>query len=220
MTTAYAPMPSQRAIAREGYPFLVICALPAIAFAALGWVFTSAAFVCAFAFVTFFFRNPNREIPLEDGLILAPADGKVISVEKLNSVPFLEGEVTRLSIFMSVFNVHVNRMPVSATVREVSYRPGRFLVASLDKASEENESNTIIMEQPGGRKLAMTQIAGLVARRIVCYVKPGDFKLAGERFGLIRFGSRVDLYLPSAHTVNVSVGNKVRAGASIIGRWV
>jgi phosphatidylserine decarboxylase len=220
MKSAYSPEPVQRAVAREGYPFLIFLFMVAVFFFILGWLAVVAFCMALFAFVVFFFRNPNRKVPQGDDLIVSPADGRVIAVEELDHAPLIEGPATKVSIFMSVLNVHINRMPVKAVIKEIRYRPGKFLVASLDKASEHNESNTIMMEDEKGRRLAMSQIAGLVARRIVCYVKTGDIRNIGQRLGLIRFGSRVDLYITTPHTLEVSVGNKVKGGSSIIGRWV
>jgi phosphatidylserine decarboxylase len=218
MESAYAPKPTQRFIAREGYPFILIC----VAACALCSFFSyplAALWVGAGLFVAFFFRNPKRVAPSNEDLIISPADGRIVAVQPLADAPYVGGPAIKVSIFMSVLNVHMNRMPVGGTVREVVYKPGKFLVASLDKASEHNEQNILVLERPCGRKLAMVQIAGLVARRIICYVKPGDTLIAGTRLGLIRFGSRVDLYLPTPNTIDVKLGDRVKAGTTIIGRW-
>lgn len=219
MMTAFAPMPTQRCIAREGYPFLFISAAFAITAFVLGWVVPGIAITLLFVFIVYFFRNPERVIPQDSGLILAPADGRIIRIETVPDAPHLGGPATKVSIFMSVFNVHINRMPMRATIEKVLYRPGKFFVASLDKACKHNEQNTLVLKDEGGRRMAMTQIAGLVARRIVCYMRPGDSRNAGDRFGLIRFGSRVDLYLPQPHSVDIAVGDRVKGGSSVIGRW-
>lgn len=220
MISAYSPEPIQRAIAREGYPFLIFSGMLAVFFFIVGWIPAVAVSVALGIFVAYFFRNPVRSIPEGKDVIVSPADGRVISVSEVKDVPFLEGPATKVSIFMSVLNVHINRMPVSAEVKDVAYHTGKFLVASLDKASEHNERNTLMLEDDKGRRMTMTQIAGLVARRIVCYVRPGDRKGVGDRFGLIRFGSRVDLHIPTPHSIEVSVGDRVKGGSSIIGRWV
>ena len=219
--SAFAPIPAQYSIAREGFPFILVCLAPAAVFALLGW-FVPFLILCALAgFVAYFFRNPTRVAPDDPHAIVSPADGRVIAIDQMQTVPFIEAPGTKVSIFMSVLNVHINRMPMTARIRDVIYRPGTFMVASLDKASEHNERNVFILEGEGGRTLAMAQIAGLIARRIVCYLRPGDTRPVGARVGLIRFGSRVDLYLPlqHAHTIDVHIGDRVKAGESIIGRW-
>ena len=175
-----------------------------------------------------FFRDPERVVPQGDDLIVSPADGLVSLICQVPPPPELQGPdgnghaglgtelVTRISIFMSVFDVHINRAPVGGTVRRVVYLPGKFLNADLDKASEENERQHILIERPDGRPLGFTQIAGLVARRIVPFIKPGDIVAAGQRVGLIRFGSRVDVYLPQGTDAKVLLGQTVIAGETIL----
>lgn len=216
---AYRPRPRQYFIAREGFPFIAIALFAAFAMrlAGLGagvWVMIGIA-----GFVAYFFRNPERNAPSEDGVVVAPADGRILSVAHEVNAPHTGACSTRVSIFMSVLNVHINRFPVTAVVKKAVYSPGSFLVASLDKASERNERNSLVLEDEKGRVFVMVQIAGLIARRIVCYLKEGDFLPRGERFGLIRFGSRVDLYLPPEVRVKVRTGEKVRAGETVIGRF-
>lgn len=205
-------------IAREGYPFILIALFCIIVvwLAGLGWL--EFLFVPLGVFVVAFFRDPERQIPLEAGSITSPADGKVIKVELIKDEKFLKADALRICIFMNVFNVHVNRVVASGKVVDVIYNPGKFFNASLDKASMHNEQNAVIMEN-NGRKFAFNQIAGLIARRIVCYAKPGMKYEKGQRFGLIRFGSRVDVYLPAGCSPSVKVGEKVRAGSSILGYW-
>lgn len=216
--SAYRPTPKQMYIACEGLPYLAATLAVAFLFLIFGVVIVAVLLFCLAGFIAFFFRNPSRNPPNEQGIVVAPADGRVISVAK-GRTPFTEKESQRISIFMSVLNVHINRFPVEATVKKVFYLPGKFLVASLDKASEFNERNTLILEDREGREFAMVQIAGLVARRIVCYVKEGDKRLCGERFGLIRFGSRVDLYLPPEVRAQVVEGDRTTAGETVIGRF-
>lgn len=192
----------------------------------LGWPILALA-IGIFAF----FRDPERVVIRDDDLILSPADGQVIRIEQVtpprelvdddgSGVSGLSGEaVTRISIFMSVFDVHINRAPIGGTVRRVVYMPGRFLNAELDKASSENERHHILIERADGRKIGFTQIAGLVARRIVPWVKTGDMLAAGQRVGLIRFGSRVDLYLPGRTDPAVLIGQRVIAGETILARF-
>lgn len=176
-----------------------------------------------------FFRDPERVVPQSDGAIVAPADGLVTQIVEMVPPPELQVEdalgqsglgaapVKRISIFMSVFDVHINRAPVGGTVRRVVYVPGRFMNADLDKASEENERQHIMIERGDGVKLGFTQIAGLVARRIVPFVKPGDMVAKGQRVGLIRFGSRVDVYLPAGTDPKVMIGQRTIAGETVLG---
>ena len=175
-----------------------------------------------------FFRDPERVVPQGDDLIVAPADGLVSLICQVPPPLELQGPdgngqaglgvepVTRISIFMSVFDVHINRAPVGGTVRRVVYIPGKFLNADLDKASEENERQHILIERPDGKPIGCTQIAGLVARRIVPFIKPGDIVAAGQRIGLIRFGSRVDVYLPQGTDAKVLLGQTVIAGETVL----
>ncbi|ANU08267.1 phosphatidylserine decarboxylase [Paraurantiacibacter namhicola] len=176
-----------------------------------------------------FFRDPERVVPQDDRLILSPADGLVTQIEQVPPPPELQGPgnlgdaglgtepATRISIFMSVFDVHINRSPVSGTVQRVVYIPGRFMNADLDKASEENERQHVLVKRPDGTNIGFTQIAGLIARRIVPFIKPGDMVAAGQRVGLIRFGSRVDVYLPRGTGSSVLLGQRVIAGETVLG---
>ncbi|UVO49268.1 phosphatidylserine decarboxylase [Sphingomonas sp. SUN019] len=175
------------------------------------------------AWVATFFRDPVRTTPQGDDLIVAPADGLVTLIERVAIPRELVGELgeqplVRVSMFMSVFDVHINRTPIAGTIRQVVYISGKFLNADLDKASEENERQHFVVEGHDGRKIGFTQIAGLVARRIIGFVKPGDLVAAGQRVGLIRFGSRVDVYLPDDCTPQVVLGQRTIAGETIIGR--
>jgi len=205
-------------IAREGYPFILIALFCIIVVWILGREWLEFLFVPLFVFVVAFFRDPERVIPDDPKAITSPADGRVIKVEKVRDDRFLKTDVLRICIFMNVFNVHVNRVVASGRVVDVIYNPGRFFNASLDKASMHNEQNAVIMEAEG-RKFAFNQIAGLIARRIVCYARAGMKYEKGQRFGLIRFGSRVDVYLPAGCSPAVKVGEKVRAGSSVLGYW-
>lgn len=206
-------------VAREGYPFILACLICSAVVWVAGFRWLEALFIPLTVFVIAFFRDPERRIPGDVGSIVSPADGKVIKVERERGGRFLRGEALKISIFMNVFNVHVNRVPFSGRVVEVVYNPGKFFNASLDKASLENEQNAVILETESGGRLAFNQIAGLIARRIVCYAKVGMELEKGERFGMIRFGSRVDVYLPAGCKVSVKVGDKVRAGSTILGYW-
>jgi len=198
-------------MARDAFYYLIpLVAAIATAYA-LGWIVAAAILFGLALFVAFFFRDPERTIPSDPDIIVAPADGRVVRIE-------LEGEDTRVSIFLSIFNVHINRSPIAGRVEGIQYRKGRFLAAFDHRASVENEQNTVEIEGEGIR-LECTQIAGLVARRIVCRTRVGDTLERGERFGLIRFGSRIDLFLPSGVEVGVRVGDRVRGGNSVIGRF-
>ena len=166
-----------------------------------------------------FFRNPDRAVPQRDGLIVSPADGMVSMIERVPTPPELgmqEPEAVRISVFMDVFNCHVNRAPIGGTISTIAYTPGKFLNASLDKASEHNERNGLVITMADGRELGVVQIAGLVARRILCEATQGQTIATGERFGLIRFGSRLDVYLPEGVAPMVCVGQTMIAGETIL----
>lgn len=216
--------------AREGLPFLLVGATAvAVFWAALAFgpwqsraprLALGGLTVLALGFTLFtayFFRDPDRTLPTDPGLVVSPADGKVLSVEEVTETSFMEGPCRRVTIFLNVFNVHVQRVPVSGTVRHYEYRPGKYLVAWEPKASELNEQASIGIETAAGPVL-VRQIAGLVARRIVTRPREGDRVEQGERYGLIRFGSRVDLFLPLDWEVTVEPGDKVAGGSSVVGR--
>jgi len=211
-------MPEQKwPIAKEGLPFVIPAAVVTLFFALMGWLLlTFLGFLLTF-FIAFFFRNPKREIPDTKNAILSPADGTIVNVVTCMEERFLKAEALKVSIFMSVLDVHLNRAPAAGRVIEKSYNPGRFLVASKEKASLLNEQNALILETEDRFKLLLVQIAGLVARRIVCYAKAGDRLRKGQIFGLIRFGSRVDLYLPTTVKPIVWIGQHVKGGESVIG---
>ncbi len=204
-------------INREGYPFVGAFALVSLVlfwiWPPLGWIGTVLTVWCAY-----FFRDPSRVTPVRDGLVVAPADGRISKV--INAVPPIElglGErpMPRVSIFMSVFNCHVNRSPVSGRIDKIVYKKGAFVSADLDKASEDNERNSFVITS-GTSRIGVVQIAGLVARRIVCFTRPGASVAAGERIGMIRFGSRVDVYLPEGTRPLVAEGQSAIAGETII----
>ena len=179
-------------------------------------LFFSLIFFLFSLFIVYFFRDPERVTPIGDNLILSAADGKVITIKPIDRIEFIGKEGTLVSIFMSVFDVHVNRIPISGSVSYVKYNKGKFLPAFRDKASLENEQMEIGLETTYG-KIVMKQIAGIIARRIVCKIKPGDPITTGARFGMIKFGSRVDLYLPGNVEIKVKPDQKVKAGETIIG---
>lgn len=205
-------------VAREGWPFIGAAWLLLVGLAALGWWLAFAAWLPIAVWVAAFFRDPVRDRVRGDDLVLAPADGRVVSVIPIDEPDFVGGATTRVSIFMNVFSVHVNRYPASGIVRFRQYTPGRFVNAADEKASRENEQCSLGVESPHGR-LLIRQIAGLVARRIVTDHEPGQAVTQGERLGLIRFGSRVDLFLPPSATIAVASGEATRAGETVVARW-
>lgn len=205
-------------VAVEGYPFIGLFAFFALFFAAVGWYCLATIGLGLTLFAVYFFRNPDRFPPEDEKAIVAPADGKIIFVGKVPENRYYGGEeVTKVSIFMNVFNVHVNRMPLTAKVVDQFYNKGRFFNASLDKASLENEQSGLLLETADGIKILCVQIAGLVARRIVSYPETGETIDRGKRYGLIRFGSRVDLYFPEGVEVTAKLGEKTVAGESVVG---
>ncbi len=201
-------------VAREGWPFLAIAVLAAAAASGLGgwW---SLPFWLVAIFILQFFRDPPRTVPGDDYSVVSPADGRVVAVEPARD-PYLERDAIKISVFMNVFNVHSNRCPVDGEVRRRWYSPGRFFNAALDKASLENERNALWLRTPAGADITCVQIAGLIARRILCYVKEGDRVMRGQRFGFIRFGSRVDLYVPKSAKITAALGDKVYATSTVI----
>lgn len=206
-------------IHREGYRFIAIfAAVTAVLFwlnlTPLGWLGVILTLWCAY-----FFRDPERVTPLRDGLVISPADGRVSSIEEVMPPPELDlprEPITRISVFMNVFDVHVNRSPLDGVIRRIAYIPGAFINAELDKASEDNERQALTLELPDGRLVGVVQIAGLIARRIVKFVNEGDRLMAGQRFGLIRFGSRVDVYLPKGVKAMACVGQRAVAGETVL----
>lgn len=213
----------------EGRKFgLIAVAISLAVLFGLGWGFLGWPLLLLSAGVFAFFRDPERVVPQDDRAIIAPADGLVSLIMEVEppaelmvddgsgTAGLAPGKVTRISIFMSVFDVHINRAPIAGTVQRVIYIPGKFMNADLDKASEENERQHILIERMDGTKIGFTQIAGLVARRIIPFVKPGDTVAAGQRVGLIRFGSRVDVYLPAGTDSKVLLGQRVIAGETVL----
>jgi phosphatidylserine decarboxylase len=208
---------NQWPIAKEGLPFLIPVVLLTVILGFMGWKVWMSLGILLSLFIAFFFRNPKRRIPNLQNVILSPADGRIIHVGECDEGRFLREKTLKVSIFMSLFDVHLNRTPVSGKILERNYLPGRFLVARVEKSSLLNEQNAMILESEDRFKILLVQIAGFVARRIVCYAKAGDSMRKGEIFGLIRFGSRVDLYLPTVVKPIVRVGQHVKGGESIIG---
>jgi phosphatidylserine decarboxylase len=204
-------------VAREGWPFLAVAVALAAAIGIFGGWWWSAPFWLAALFVLQFFRDPPREVPADPRAVVSPADGRVVAVEKSRD-PYLERDALKISVFMNVFNVHSNRSPVDGTVRKRWYHGGSFLNAALDKASLENERNALWFRTRCGRDVTCVQVAGLVARRILCYAGEGAEFARGDRYGFIRFGSRVDLYLPPDSEPKAALGDKVHAAESVLAR--
>jgi len=205
-------------IAMPGVKFVLVAILFTGMFFYFGWGlfgFLSLVLTC---FITWFFRDPERIPPEGSDVLVSPADGKVIIVQKLATSEYLNDPCQKVSIFMNVFNVHVNRIPFDGVVEKIVYTPGKFINASFDKASEHNERNALVIKAGDGRRFAVVQIAGLIARRIVNCVGIGERVSKGRRYGMIQFGSRLDLYLPLGFEVQVKVGDKTCAGTTIIGQ--
>ena len=202
-------------VAREGWGFLVFALVIALAVTWLAGAAWSAPFWAMSLFVLQFFRDPAREIPGDEHTVVSPADGRVVAVETGRD-PYLERDALKVSVFMNVFNVHANRSPVGGEIKQVWYSPGSFINAALDKASLENERNALWIRSTTGADIACVQVAGLIARRVLCYVQAGDSVSRGDRFGFIRFGSRVDVYLPTTARVSVGLGDRVYSGSSVL----
>jgi phosphatidylserine decarboxylase len=205
-------------VAKEGIPFILIGCLITLFLIIFTFYWLSTLSAILTIFVIYFFRDPDRTSSETESAVLTPADGKVCQIKKINEQDNPLGEnALKISVFMSIFNVHVNRIPMSGKIKNIEYKAGNFFSANLDKASEQNESNTLIVESNIGRKIAVVQIAGLIARRIACWVKTDDVVKRGQRFGLIRFGSRLDVYLPIDFHLSVDLGQSVKSGETILG---
>ena len=206
-------------VAKEGMPFIGLAVFTTLTFAILGYTVPALALLLTTLFITWFFRDPERMGPVREDCLLSPADGKIILIQKNGSNDLLEGESCKISVFMNVFNVHVNRAPCNGTVDTTVYTPGLFYSADSAKGDLKNERCAVFLTTEDGQKIAFVQVAGLIARRIICWLEPGDVVKRGQRFGLIRFGSRVDIHLPASIRVDVQVGDTVRAGETIIGSF-
>jgi len=212
-------------ITRDGYPIIMVTGTVLLAlvltavFSGTFWFWVTAGLVgVIFLFHFFFFRDPERDIPAGERLILSPADGKVVAIEQVEENDYLKDKSWKVSIFLSVFNVHVNRMPVTGVLESLSYKKGQFLAAFNHRASELNEQSILGVRSEFGLVL-FKQIAGVIARRIVYHCKEGDRVTAGERFGMIRYGSRVDVFFPLSGSVKVAVGDRVKGGISVLGEF-
>jgi phosphatidylserine decarboxylase len=204
--------------AREGIPYVLVSAFVTLVFALLGLAFLTWVSLAVALLVGHFFRDPERITSAGPDEVVSPADGKVISLERVEETVFFRKPVLRISIFMSVFDVHVNRIPFSGRVQGLQYRAGRFLSANLPRAMKENEQNWMWIQTESGKDIVITQVAGLIARRIVCWPSVGDRVCRAERFGMIRFGSRMDVYVPEDSEIVVSVGSHVHGGETVLCR--
>lgn len=203
--------------AKEGFPFIGTAAGLTLIAGWLGWTPVAVATALLTLFVSWFFRNPPRMIPQGAGLVVAPGDGIVLAVEEEFEPRYIKDRAVRISIFLNVFDVHINRMPCEGTIEDIQYQPGLFLIASKPHATLKNEQNAVMIRTVEGAKVVCVQVAGLIARRIVCWVNPRDRAVRGERYGLIRFGSRMDTYLPVATAIKVTVGDRVKGGETLLG---
>ncbi|WP_448875282.1 phosphatidylserine decarboxylase family protein [Desulfobulbus propionicus] len=204
-------------LATEGFPFILFSAFATLVFSLLGWPIPALLCLLLTTFCTYFFRDPSRVLPEAANAIVCPADGKVILIDEIDDDRFLQTRVRKISIFMNVFDVHVNRIPLSGTVEHVRFSPGKFYAANKDQAVLHNEYCALTLSTPDQQRYVVVQIAGLIARRIVCRAEKGDQLQSGERFGMIRLGSRVDLYLPLSARITTKIGDRVRGGESVLG---
>lgn len=203
-------------VAKEGIPFIVAGGILTLGAWAMGGVWSTCFLGSLTLFTTWFFRNPAREIPPGEQVIVSPGDGMVVAIESEFEHRYLKEQSIRISIFLNVFDVHINRMPIGGSVEDIVYQPGKFMMANQPEASSGNEQNALMLRRSDGVKVLCVQIAGLIARRIVSWVVPREQVKKGERFGLIRFGSRMDVYLPQSSIMRVQVGSKVKGGSSIL----
>lgn len=202
-------------LAREGWPFIVLSVVAAAVVTwFFGWAWSIPLWLISL-FIVQFFRDPPRKVPRQPGAILSPADGRVITIMSTRD-PYAGREALKISVFMNVFNVHSNRAPVDGTIERTEYVAGSFFNADLDKASEHNERNALVIRTTQGALVTCVQVAGLIARRVLCYVKQGDRLARGQRFGFIRFGSRVDVYLPPDARPQVAIGERVSAASTVL----
>ncbi|MEA3417239.1 MAG: phosphatidylserine decarboxylase family protein [Thermodesulfobacteriota bacterium] len=211
--------PNQTAfpLAKAGYPLILASAFITAVFALLELIALSLTGLAVTIFICYFFRDPDRVVPNKNGAVVSPADGKVVEACIKENNPYFKGRCLKISIFMSVFNVHVNRIPHEGKIEKINYYPGKFIPANFNKASSDNERNAVFIKTDLGKKYCVVQIAGLIARRIICKVHDGDKMVRGQRFGMICFGSRLDVYLPDDTNLNVCIEDRVKAGTSILG---
>jgi len=207
-------------IAKEGYPLIFTALILTLLAFLAGWMALGIILGIIGIAIAGFFREPERQAPLGEGLVVSPADGKVVNIAGVEGDPLFRGSATRVSIFLSPLDVHINRTPVEGKIAKITYQRGKFLAAYKEEASQRNEQNALIIVDSKGRTLGVVQIAGVMARRIICRAKPGDQLARGERFGLIMFGSRTDTYLPEGCQVAVTEGQRVKGGETVLARFV
>jgi phosphatidylserine decarboxylase len=207
-------------IAKEGYPLIFTALILTLLAFLAGWTALGIILGLIGIAIAGFFRDPERQAPLGEGLVVSPADGKVVNIAGVEGDPPFLGSATRVSIFLSPLDVHINRTPVEGTIAKITYQRGKFLAAYKEEASQRNEQNALSIVDSKGRTLGVVQIAGVMARRIICRAKPGDQLARGERFGLIMFGSRTDTYLPEGCQVTVTEGQRVKGGETVLARFV
>lgn len=205
------------AVRRERFPFLAGSLILTVSTTFLQVTWLTVIFAVVTVQVFWFFRDPKRAIPEGENLVVSPADGKVVLVAEEDEDRFIKGRAKKVSIFLNIFDVHVNRVPVEGRVLAITYQPGKFLAANKNLASKENEQNAVFLETDSGSRIVFIQIAGLIARRIVCWAREGNRLARGERYGMIRFGSRTDIFLPLDTEIRVSPGDRVKGGSSVIG---
>jgi phosphatidylserine decarboxylase len=207
-------------IAREGYPLIFAVGIIALLAFLAGWMPLGIILGLIALAVAAFFRDPERQAPVGEGLVVSPADGKVVTIAGVKGDPLFLGSATRVSIFLSPLDVHINRTPVEGKIAKITYQPGKFLAAYKEEAAQRNEQNALSIVDSKGRTWGVVQIAGVMARRIICRAKPGDQLARGERFGLIMFGSRTDTYLPEGCRIEVTEGQRVKGGETVLARFV
>ena len=207
-------------IAKEGYPLIFTAVILTLLAFLAGWMPLGVVLGLVGIAIAGFFRDPERQAPAGEGLVISPADGKVVSIAKVKGEAPLLNNATRVSIFLSPLDVHINRTPVEGKIAKITYQPGKFLAAYKEEASQRNEQNALSIVDGKGRTLGVVQIAGVMARRIICHAKPGDQLARGERFGMIMFGSRTDTYLPEGCQVEVTEGQRVKGGETVLARFV
>jgi phosphatidylserine decarboxylase len=207
-------------IVKEGVPFVAAAGGAAALTGALGWAALAGVLGAATVFTAWFFRNPRRMVPCSTGMVVSPGDGRIVEISEEYEPRYLKDKGIRISIFLNVFNVHVNRIPCAGQIEDVVYQPGRFVAANKPEATLRNEQNALMIRTENGAKVVCVQVAGLIARRIVSWVSPGETVACGERFGLIRFGSRMDLFLPRGARLHVEVGARVKGGETVLAELV
>lgn len=204
-------------VVRERRPFLIIATVLVVAVSFLQWIWLTVGVGIVALLVFWFFRDPERVPPQGEHVLVSPADGRIVEIVRAKEEEFLKEETLRVSVFLNIFNVHVNRIPFSGKILDIVYRSGKFHFANNKDASSQNERNAVLLHSPSGEKIVFVQIAGFIARRIICWLQAGEEVAKGIRFGMIRFGSRMDIYLPLSTQIKVRVGDQVKGGETVLG---